>query len=185
MEWAIVSATFLGPVFAVMITLFIQSRNQLRERKTQLVRWLVSSRNLKASPEYYLSLTLIPIEFSKNKKVLAARRALIQKSTDGTAENEQKMSEIDNLISDLVFEMMRDLGYRAYHSDVRNIAYTPNIVHFRDNLYLDSLLSQRFIANELAKSAFVSRKMAEKMEIVIDDDEINLPFPPKSQDPES
>ena len=174
---AIVAATIIGPLSAVCISLWIQNRSQLRERKTILLRYLVGTRNLRASPEYGLAISLIPIEFAKNQRVISARDALLAKANDPAPETDQKIREIDNLISDLVAEMLSDLGFKTDHSKVRALNYTPSIVGWRDNLYVDSLFAQLRIANELAKSSYVTRKIGEHAGAVSEVDQPELPFP--------
>ncbi|MFN3313217.1 MAG: DUF6680 family protein [Hyphomonas sp.] len=181
MDWshtlAIIAATVVGPIAAVCISFWMQHNAQVRERKTVLLRHLVGTRNLRASPEYGIAISLIPVEFKSNSAVIAARNTLLQKVNDGTPEDSAKIAEIDNLLSDLVGEMLKDLGFKVLHSDIRGLHYTPNIVGWRDNLYIDSLLAQLHTANALAKTAHSSRKIAENAGAVEPEDEASLPYP--------
>ena len=175
--WAIVGATVSGPVAAVAITLWHQWRSSRRERRLFLIRTLVAMRFLKGNADYGMAISLIPIEFKDEAAVLNARKALMEKVDDGLNETDAKLAEIENLISDLIGEMLKSIGFKLTHSDVRSMTYTPNLVGWRDETALRAQIAQQCMANAFAKSAYFSQKIAEKAGAVNEGEQALLPFP--------
>lgn len=180
-EWAqvviLAVATLGGPILAVYLSLRMQSRQQLRERRTQLLRMLIGSRKDPGNIDYGLAISLIPTEFNRHPGVLDAREALLKRSQDGETETDAKLNEIDNLVSDLVAEMLGALGYDIPHAKVRELTYVPNIQGWRARLQYDAMLAQLHIANNVAKSTSYSKLIAEKATGVETVPETNIPFP--------
>ena len=71
-DWAIVLATFLGPIFAIFASERIRSRTDKDQRKNYIFRSLMATRRLAISPEHVNALNLIEVEFHKDKEVIKA-----------------------------------------------------------------------------------------------------------------
>jgi len=70
--YAIIAATFFGPIFAVIITRFIDDFRATKERKFLIFRALMKDRASGVSDDYVAAINLIEVEFSKETKVMNA-----------------------------------------------------------------------------------------------------------------
>ena len=61
--WAIVAATGLGPIFAVLITFWRDARNSLRTRRLWVFLTLMATRRVNISPEHVNALNLVEVDF--------------------------------------------------------------------------------------------------------------------------
>lgn len=161
-DWAVVGATFLGPIVAVGITLWHQDRTASKERKTQLLRQLIFGRHLPGDPSYSLALTMIPIEFAHRPKVMEKYRAA-KADLDNPNRQEQASPESVDKLVDLIVSMSEDLGYKFDHSAMRATGFVSQGLIARDNLYLDSLKAQVETAKHLDRSASVGEALAAAM----------------------
>src|SRR5258708_5923174 len=73
--WAILLATFLGPILAVLVTRFLDHQRELRGRRMHVFRTLMSSRRGYNNNEFTAALNLIEIEFQGKPRVIQAWRA--------------------------------------------------------------------------------------------------------------
>jgi hypothetical protein len=70
--WAIVIATFMGPIFAVLISLWREARNERRSRRFYIFRTLMATRKIAMSREQVDALNLVETEFHGVPAVLPA-----------------------------------------------------------------------------------------------------------------
>ena len=77
MEYLTIAAIVLGPIFAVIITRFIDSRRMARHRRLEIFRNLMASRSQPLSRDFVGALNLIEIEFHGRKNVIVAWRNLM------------------------------------------------------------------------------------------------------------
>ncbi|WP_156647867.1 DUF6680 family protein [Methylobacterium sp. Leaf87] len=70
--WAILIATFIGPVAAVYVTRLIDKKRENYERKMRIFRILMGNRAAGLNAETIQALNLIEIDFQKCAKVLSA-----------------------------------------------------------------------------------------------------------------
>ncbi|MGO9994125.1 MAG: DUF6680 family protein [Steroidobacteraceae bacterium] len=57
-DWLTLIAIVLGPISAVCITLWIEHRRRLRERRLYVTRMLLMTRHLPADPQYNAAINL-------------------------------------------------------------------------------------------------------------------------------
>lgn len=100
-------ATFVGPVVAVGITLWLQARDRARDRKELLLRQILATRLTPADPAFNVAVTLIPVEFRAHAAVRTAHRDFI------AAANRSGPTDIQDKQSALILAMMQVLGVRT------------------------------------------------------------------------
>jgi hypothetical protein len=61
--WAIVIATFMGPIFAVLVSLWREGRNDRQNRRYYIFRTLMATRKIAMSREQVDALNLVETEF--------------------------------------------------------------------------------------------------------------------------
>lgn len=149
-------AIIVGPVAAVLITLFHQQRREQRERRLQIVRMLMATRHLPSDPNYSLAINLIPVEFHGDKGVLEAFKAYSKEIRKEPRRDEHGV-ELDNLELrtaqiKLVSAVLRSIGIAASEADLAIEAYASRGMMARDELWLRSLDAQIRTANALERS---------------------------------
>lgn len=125
--WAILGATFLGPIGAVLVTRFIDAQRDRRQRRMWVFRALMAYRAVPMNPDRIGALNLIQIEFSKNGKVLAAWAGLMKNyaTRPGEDDRERHLRDREHLYILLLQEIGRNLGVRMEHFDILEGAYYP------------------------------------------------------------
>ena len=167
-EWIMVLAVLVGPIAAVIITLWHQGRKQKREQKITLLRHLLAFRQLPADANFSHAINMIPIEFADNIGVLKAHREFIQ-SAYATGDDDEALSQTRGIKQTrLIYEMARSLGFDIRETDLQTEAYTATGFVERDLLMLDGHRAWRDIANLL----FVQARQAEGQQL--SDDELQF-----------
>lgn len=122
---AIVIATFAGPVAAVLVTRRIDRIRQQRDRQLEVFRLLMASRRAPLPPDRVRALNLLEIEFYGIQAVQKAYRDVMrhinlpQPLPQGWANEQQK------LLTRLLTEMAKVLGYDLQQLDVLEGGYYP------------------------------------------------------------
>lgn len=85
---ATIVATFLGPIFAVLATRYVDRIRAQEQRRWELFRQLMAARGDFVSPEYVSALNLVPIEFNGHTPVVSAWKDVLDHvSNDNSGEN--------------------------------------------------------------------------------------------------
>jgi hypothetical protein len=150
-ELVTIAAILVGPLAAVSIQLFSESRRRTREQQTQTMRMLVSTRHMPSDPAYSTAINMIPIDFNRNRKVMAAWNVYIetimfQPSTENAAAHDKK---IITKQTKLIFEIMKCLGYNLSETDIQTSAYAAGGFIARDNIMIDAWRAWPRIAEAL------------------------------------
>lgn len=144
-------AIVVGPVIAVIITLWIEGRRRDREQKLIVLRLLISTRHLPSDPGYGVAINLIPVEFSGSPRVMHAYKEFIEassvKTTPETAESAAKTTATKNVR--LIYEVARSLGFDIRETDIEYGAYASQGWVTRDTLLQDSQRATRDLVNIL------------------------------------
>jgi hypothetical protein len=125
--WAIIAATFLGPIFAVLLTRYVDARRDQHNRRMHVVRTLMATRRSVLAPEHIAALNLIEIEFYRKKRVLEAWKAYFQHlCTPFEPKDEERITRERALLRvKLLSEMAKVVGYRIEQLEIIEGGYTP------------------------------------------------------------
>ena len=141
----------LGPVVAVGLTLWIESRRRVREQQLTLLRMLIATHHLPSDPSYQIAINLIPIEFRGRQAVMTAHKEFIEsvaRQPDGV--NDEKIFRDWGVKSvRLVHEVAKALKYDLRETDLQTAPYSSKGWADRDAILLDSQRAMRDIANML------------------------------------
>jgi hypothetical protein len=108
---AIVAATIIGPLSAVLITLWHQDRSQKYQRRLHIFRLLTQWRGNWLHPDWVGALNLIPVEFAGKTDVLHSFNLLIEKLTDpGFGAEGEELSQAYNRAEAVFIELMQKLA---------------------------------------------------------------------------
>jgi hypothetical protein len=148
-------AILVGPVLAVFVQLVAERRKQARDQQTHTLRMLVSARHLPADPTYSTAINMVPIDYNRVPKVMAAHKSYIEAIMyQPSAENaDAHWKQVISKQTKLIFEMAKHLNYDLPETDIQTSAYAAKGFIERDNLMLDAWRSWQRIAVALESQA--------------------------------
>ena len=140
MVWGIIAATFLGPIFAVLISLWRESRAELYNRRLHVFRVLMATRRVGISADHVNALNLVEVDFYKCPKVEAAwtdYKAHLndQSKPEDGAWHEQK----EKRLAKLLFEIAAVLDFNIPAIDLFKGGYAPKGWAHRDARQMGAL----------------------------------------------
>ena len=130
--WAILAATVLGPIFAVLTTRFIDQRREVRNRRLYIFRTLMATRRAQLTTEHVTALNLIEIDFRGKQEVLAAwKEYFANLATDPTNEAAIKRAYADRpaALTKLLHAIAKVVRYDIEQLDIMAGGYTPQAVY--------------------------------------------------------
>ncbi len=145
-SWFTLLAIVVGPLSAVIVTYYLQKRDQLKANKFHIFRILMANRKTPVNIDRMKALNLIEIDFVGNKSVLDAHRRLIQIYDDPIFQNAEG-AELERLIvssqdayANLVHEIAKSLGYNIPQLEALRGGYYPQA--------FEALEQQQFIIRD-------------------------------------
>jgi hypothetical protein len=128
-EWITIAAIVVGPILAVVTQLVWQRTISKRDQKLNVFGTMMSLRGTPLHPDFIKVANFIDVLYYKNQVV---RRkwgdVLAHLSSDAYKPenfNAQAFERFKDLLSELLNEMARDLGYEYDHLDFKERAWTP------------------------------------------------------------
>ena len=119
--WAIVIATFMGPIFAVWIPLWREGRNDRQSWRLYIFRTLMATRKIAMSREQVDALNLIETEFHREANVQDAFAAYVgHLYQDANSPNwdQERQDHLARLLHHMSVEMKMPLN-EATHQERR------------------------------------------------------------------
>jgi hypothetical protein len=144
-------AILLGPIAAVLISVWLSNRKQERDQKLIVFRMLLSTRHLPADPGFSVAINLIPVEFGGSKPVIAAYREFIQavQNPSSSTPDVPALQSTATKMTKLIYEIARHLGFDIRETDIQHAGYAASGWIERDNILLDSQRAMVRTANAL------------------------------------
>ncbi len=159
-EFLTLIGVFLGPIVAVLITLWVDRRRRRSDAQIQVLRMILTTRRLPSDPAYLAAINLIEVEFNKCADVMQARREYL--SLARTEVSEERQLEHDQLMNakqaTMIYGMMKAVGLKGSESDILTDAYTSRGFLAREGLYIDSLKATCDVAEALKVSNWLMAK---------------------------
>ena len=142
--WAIVIATFMGPIFAVWISLWREARNERQSRRFYIFRTLMSTRKIAMSREQVDALNLVETEFQGVPTVQSAYAGYVSHLyQDANAPNwdEVRQDHLARLLHHMSVEMRMPLS----EASIRSGGYSPREWTLRNDIeqYLHDVAMNR------------------------------------------
>ncbi len=128
-DWIMILAVFLGPITAVQLTRFLDSRTAAKQRKLDIFKTLMSTRQYTTNWDHVMTLNRIDLEFSsknsKEKSVVEAWKAYLDLLSDKSMTPEQWGTKRLDLLVDLLHKMSIVLDYDFDKTHIKNSSYSP------------------------------------------------------------
>ena len=137
--WAIVAATGLGPIFAVLITFWRDARNSLRTRRLWVFRTLMATRRVNISPEHVNALNLVEVDFyacemvQKHWKIYKDHLFFTGEEDDAWREKKEQ------LLANLLFEMAAALRFNIPAMEIFKGGYAPKGWQHRESRQIEAM----------------------------------------------
>lgn len=146
-DWAVVVATFFGPIFAVGITLWHQHRSRTLQVQMQMFCDMMKWRRDITHFEFVAALNLVPVHFRKNRIVLAAYSRLMDTLSDPSwnvpeAQNRVQQKSWADAAS-LLHEISKAVRCEVNYATISDSGYAPTG-------WLDEMSAQRQLRERLA-----------------------------------
>ncbi|MGH7112336.1 MAG: DUF6680 family protein [Stellaceae bacterium] len=156
--WAILAATFLGPIFAVLAARYIEWHKEIKNRRLYIFRTLMATRRAQLTTEHVTALNLIEIDFEGENDVLIAWQAYFKNlCCDPKSEGFQRaLNERPQLLAKLLHAIARTLNYNIEQLDIMAGGYYPQ-------LFYDNVQKQQEIQELLAEQISGKRPLLVKI----------------------
>jgi hypothetical protein len=124
--WAIVGATFLGPIFAVGITLWREAKSQKYNRLLYVFRTLMATRKIGISNEHVNALNLIEVDFHNCEDVVKAWKSYLEHLNAVNVPEDGPWQETkEKRLPELLSKMGAVLGFDIPGLDLFRGGYSP------------------------------------------------------------
>jgi hypothetical protein len=155
-----------GPIAAVGVTLWIEQRRRVRERRLYVLRMMLTTRHMPADPQWNAAVNLIPVEFNDQEKVMTAWRTYGERVNQRVQKEHEAehQKRIDAAQSGMIFEAMHSAGLsNLSEGDIQTQAYVSQGFVNRDMIYIESLRAMPAIAETLEKQRALTQRMVEAL----------------------
>jgi hypothetical protein len=133
-DWLVIVAIVLAPLLALQVQKKLERRREDKARKLNLFKTLMTTRGSPLNPQHVQALNLIDVEFYKNKKIVETWKMMLDNYNnfpkDPIAANYQAkldacVEKANDLLSDLLLEIGRTLGYSFDKVHLKRAVYSP------------------------------------------------------------
>jgi hypothetical protein len=151
-DWAVVVATFVGPIAAVVISLELDSRARQRERRISVLNGLLQGRASMLGPLWTQSILQVPLEFRKDDAVMSRWEEFYTAAQNNTAN--------ETVTNDLIKAILKTVGFadRPAGQIVRS-GYRSNGLELVEKLQKEALEALPEVAKSAARSATAAEEM--------------------------
>jgi len=126
---ATLAAIIVGPVFAVLLTRWLDDRRERKRGRRAILSDLMRTRRARLDPTHVSALNLVELEFFGDQNVISAFQLYAKHLNsvwpiDG-GELERQVAEGDDLFADLLTSIAKSLGYTFDKRDLERRGYLP------------------------------------------------------------
>lgn len=148
-DWLMMLAVISGPILAVQIQKFIDSRKENKQRKVKVFRDLMTTRASTLAFQHVSALNMVGLEFNGKKysKVINAWKTYLDHlgSFPIGEDNLQKIwvEKRNDQLSDLLYEMGESLGFEFDKVHIKKAGYVPQA--HADKEYEENFIRKKLV----------------------------------------
>lgn len=142
-EWLTIIAIVVGPLSAVLITLWRDRRNGVRRRKREILASLMRTRSSRLSAEHVGALNLVQLEFHGTEAIITAYKQYIEHlgiPLPPVDQQDQFFEQRETRFLDLLNAIAADLSYKFDKKDLESLSYSPRGWHDSESIQRDNML---------------------------------------------
>lgn len=138
-DWAVVAATFLGPILAVQAQKAVEAFRERRGRKTRLFEQLMATRASRVAPEHVRALNMIDLVFygerifgilrrsGNEQRVLDSWKEYLDHLNNRGPEDQlsQWVVKGEELFTNLLYAAAEDIGFKFDRVQLKRGSYSP------------------------------------------------------------
>jgi hypothetical protein len=122
-------AIVTGPIFAVLLTWWLDRKYRATDRRLGIFRDLMQTRGLRLYPQHVAALNIIELEFYNNSEIRTAFKNYIDHLGQPTPEKESDQGLFNEsrleLLMDLLSEIGNEVGYKFDKMELVRRSYVP------------------------------------------------------------
>jgi len=135
-DWIMVAAIVLGPILSIVVSILLEKRRNIRQRKEYIFKTLMATRGTALHPSHVEALNMIDVEFTDKKSQIVVEewRTYLDHLGSGPQERSspdfqvlhtQWASKNNEYLTNLLFQMAKYLGYKFDKLTLKNGFYSP------------------------------------------------------------
>ena len=128
--WAILVATFVGPVVAVLVTRWVDGRRERHDRRLNIFRTLMANRASVTNAEFIKALNLIEIDFHGEVRVLNAWKDYFKNLGESFAIDDPRIRQLSEkrhrLFVVLLDTIAKSVGIKIEQLSILDGGYYPD-----------------------------------------------------------
>lgn len=136
-DWAIVLATVVSPIAAVLISLGLERQRNQRALRQNILQTLLNTQYNPRDPGYQMAIMAIAVEFRKDREVMKAHREFSNAANAGVDEAFSVFTR-QKLVT-LVTLLFARVGSKVSEDDVKGMAFVSVGFAQREQLLTDTL----------------------------------------------
>lgn len=128
MEILTIVAIIVGPIAAVLITRFLDRRNERKRRQNEILTSLMRTRATRLSAEHVGALNIIQLEFHEKEPIITAYQKYIEHLSaplPPVDEQSHFFEQREGLFLTLITEIAKHLHYTFDKRDLDTLSYSP------------------------------------------------------------
>lgn len=152
-NWILVFATLLGPIIAVLITIWAEKRRATKQIRSNIVQTLLNTRMRANDIQYQMAIMAVAVEYRDDKSVMAAHKAYMNhveiEPAPGSEEAHDKVTG-QKLVA-LLKLLFDRIGTQFSEADIDKMSYHTKGVGLQDRLLHEALYGMVRVANALER----------------------------------
>ena len=141
MDALTIVAIIVGPIAAVLITRFLDRRNERKRRQNEILTSLMRTRATRLSAEHVGALNIIQLEFHGKEPIITAYQNYIEHLSvplPPVDEQDHFLEQREGLFLILITEIAKHLHYTFDKRDLDTLSYSPKGWYGRETIQIQN-----------------------------------------------